>query len=516
MPTPRGMVIALCGPDGSGKTTVADALAERLDGEILHVHHKPAFLPYPGVDPDRDFTEPYALAPRGRLASLAKVAYLYLDWLLAWALRFRPLLNRGGWVIIQRPWSDMIVDQKRYRLEVPPKTLRMLRRLLPQPDLTILLTAAPSVISRRKGELGADEIEAQNQAWREALDEAAGTLFVDVDKEVEAVVDEIMAAIDLRRRPAGGHISIQAGRWLLPREPRRAAVTGIRIHQPLTGRDRLRAAAGQAGALLGLTRMLPGSNPPPELITRLGPWLEEGSTFAARRLREGERWFVQIITPEGNTGPALKLALGDEARKAIDIEREALEAVADELHGSVTTPLLLGASDGVLVMEPVRWRHRPAPLALPLPVVAGLGKLFASTKKAGEATMRGRVHGDLAPWNIMWDGARWFLLDWEESRPDGKPFHDLFHHYVQCHALMGHPHAEALVAGAQRKGDIGQAVEVYADAAGLDPDLAISAFTDYLTKSTSDLDPAGRGYETARRRRLRLLEAWRRDMETTT
>ncbi len=52
-----------------------------------------------------------------------------------------------------RHFLDILVDQRRYRYGGPLWLLRLIRRLIPKPDLVNLLDAPPKVLQARKQEL---------------------------------------------------------------------------------------------------------------------------------------------------------------------------------------------------------------------------------------------------------------------------------------------------------------------------------------------------------------------------
>jgi len=505
-----GLVIALCGPDGTGKTTLAAGLEERLPGETLQLHHRPEFLPYPGVDESRDFTEPYALPPRGRARSISKAVYLYLDWLLAWVFRIRPWTRNRGSVIIQRPWPDLRVDPHRYRLDVPDWLLRWLGHLMPAPDISFLLTAPPEVIRARKGELTISQIHDQAKAWVDVLGRTAGTVEVDVSRDVESTVNDMVALIAAEATaPAPDLLTIQDGRWILPRRPRRSATEAIRVFHPIDLRGRALAAIGRALARSGFFRLAPRSRPPEKLDAAISPWLGPGATFAARRLRGGDRWFALIIDRKRGPGPALKIGISTEDRSAIEAEKLSIQRVETLLPENLQAPRLLRSPLGVMAMEPIEWESRKGSLWIPDDVASGLGTLFRTTATESHGGLRGRVHGDLTPWNILWDGTRWVLVDWEESRPDGEAFHDILHYFVQAYALLSEPSGDVIVRGlATGEGPVGRAIAAFADGAHLDPTLASSQFSTYLATSRPDSDPSAVRLRTALARRKDLMDLW--------
>ncbi len=192
-------MLVVVGPDGSGKTTVADVLASALPSPVQRLHHRPQILPSKTNYEGRVVTEPHAKPPYGRRASVLKVLYLYVDWLLGWILRIRPLRARGGSVVIERGWWDVIVDQRRYRLDTPPALLHRLGRLLPRPDVTVVMTGTPSVLYARKSELPETELARQIQAWSKLPAGFVRPVFIDSDVSL----DEVLATLEQRLRSRG-------------------------------------------------------------------------------------------------------------------------------------------------------------------------------------------------------------------------------------------------------------------------------------------------------------------------
>lgn len=501
----RGLSVALCGPDGVGKSTLADALESALPGETVHLHHRPGLLPAPDPDPGRDFTEPYAKGARTPVASVFKVFYLFIDWWLAWLFTIWPRVRRGDSVIIQRPWVDMAVDPDRYRLDAPRWLVPLLGRLLPDPDATILLAADPEVIAARKSELSMDELEVGLQRWHEAIGSVRRSAVVDVSGDVPSTLRSILLAID-RAGQEGNHISIQGGRWILARRPRKAAVASVGIYPPMTRRSGAVAAAARAGAELGLGRLWPGAVPPEELQDAVSPWLSPGWTYAGRRLRGGGRWFVLVLGRDGRPEFALKVGISPSDRSAIETEKETIRLLEDVVPEPLSTPELIEAPAGVMAMTPVDRQPRDDAARLPPTVAAALGSLYRADAIDGS---EGWVHGDMAPWNLLWDGRRWVLVDWEASTANGRPFQDVFHWVVQGHSLLLRPGTGEIVDGlVSGQGAVGEAIAAFASAADLDPATAPAEFDTYLRSSVPGVDTTAR-LQLALSRRRHLTESWR-------
>jgi thymidylate kinase len=176
----RGAVITVAGPDGAGKTTIAEELTRRLSAHsrVLRVHSRSQLLPRRTPVGDA-VTAPHERPPYPGPLSLMKASYLFLDFLLGWLLRIRPFVRDGGWVVVERGWWDVAVDPVRYRLGVPGGLLSLLGNLLPQPDLVLVLEAPPELMAARKRELTQNELARQTESWRSRLPARVARIYVD-------------------------------------------------------------------------------------------------------------------------------------------------------------------------------------------------------------------------------------------------------------------------------------------------------------------------------------------------
>lgn len=473
----------IAGPDGVGKSTLADSLrAGGLRGRpVLMVHHRQA-----GVLPARKMrgsgTEPHRHSPYSPLVSLAKLLYLFVDFRLAWALRIEPFRRRGGWVLLQRSWWDLVIDPRRYRLRPSPRLSRALGRLLPQPDFTLVLEAPASVIAGRKRELPRVELERQTRAWRDMLGGRPGVTFLDASLPPDQLSSRAADELFRLESPQAGWVNLPSRtdpRWTLRRGPPSRTAAGLSIYQPV----RLRGLAGWSLSRLlagaGFFRMFPkGQAPPPSLEEILAPHVPAGRTVAVARSSHPDRHIALIVGPGGDRQIA-KVAYSDEAQRSLDREADYIRTLGPLLRPPVTAPSILAEAPGLLLLKAVRPRLRIRPWRLPPEVAHALGRLFRARATAGPP-LSGPAHADLAPWNLIRSDGGWTLVDWEHARLQAPPFHDVFHWLFQSHDLLGRPSRRALLAGVRGRGWVGRAIQAYARGAGLDAAEAPGYFLTYL------------------------------------
>jgi thymidylate kinase len=166
-----GIGIAILGPDGAGKSTLAEGLRSRFPTPTRTIY---LGLYGPGM------------AARGASGLLRRIGRLWRGWLL------------GRW----HRWRGRLVVYDRYPLDalVPGRSPRVQTRIrrwimthaIPSPELIIVLDASAEVMHARKGEHDVLILEAQRRGYRE-IARRAGAHVVDAGRDADLVRRDVTA-----------------------------------------------------------------------------------------------------------------------------------------------------------------------------------------------------------------------------------------------------------------------------------------------------------------------------------
>lgn len=206
--SPIGCLAVFLGPDGSGKTTIAENVIARLnkplrlDDQCL-IHWRPSVIPQlnrlfqPFVPKipivNNDIKRPES-KPSGFILSLFRLTYYSLDYLIGHFLVVMPKLYRGKLVIFDRYYYNFIVDPCRSKISLPMFIRRFFMSFVPKPDVVIYLANEPKTVFERKQELSIEEIERQMNDYRNLTLKLPNGHIVNGDRSVENVTSE---AIDI-------------------------------------------------------------------------------------------------------------------------------------------------------------------------------------------------------------------------------------------------------------------------------------------------------------------------------
>jgi hypothetical protein len=486
---PTGTTVLVVGPDGVGKSTLAAQLADACTGlfrRSTRIHWRPGVLPRPGGIAGKkppDVSAPHGRTGHGVALSLLLVVYFWFDFLLGGMLRILPVRTRTGLVIWERGWWDLRVDPMRYRLSSLPRLIGLLGRLLPSPDLALILVAPPEIVQARKCELAVEEILAQQERWATALPRGISRVVLDASQSPDQILAQAREAIidDLERRTArqlgpgwAGLPRREAPRFWIPRS-RSHCRAGLAVYQPVTVRARAGWELARLLSFTGMQRLLPrGAAPPRTVRAVLADHLPSGGSFALQRSTYANRFMALLLDRQGRPDAVAKIAIDDAGRRKLAEEAEAIRKFASLLPDPLRAPEIRAEGEGLLILSAVDWSPRLRPWRLD-PVVARALAVFNAA---------GLKHGDCAPWNVLRTDTGFVLVDWEEAGEADSALDDVTNYLARASSLLGRPSRNALRAGLEGRGWVASALWAAAEGANL-------SWTAVIRIVASDVDSRG-------------------------
>ena len=193
---PTGLHVAFLGADGSGKSTVIEhtfAALAPIFRRTCYMHLRPAIGL--GRRDTKPVVDPHGKPPRSWVVSVVKVFYFLFDYAIGWWAIVRPQLVRSTFVVFDRYYHDLLVDPLRYRYGGPMWLARWVGKLIPQPDLWILLDAPADVLQARKQEVPFEETVRQREEYLKLVKGVKNGVIVDASQQLDDVVVNTNAAI---------------------------------------------------------------------------------------------------------------------------------------------------------------------------------------------------------------------------------------------------------------------------------------------------------------------------------
>ena len=204
---PAGRMIAVMGTDGSGKTTILDAinpvLKSMTHGKLVIQHLKPDLLPplgrLRGVKHEEGHVcaTPHASRPSGFVGSLARVSYLLCDYILGYWLKVRIRLSKTPitYWIFDRYAYDMLIDSRRFRIKLPRWIIKAFVFFVPRPDLILCLGGNPEEIYARKPETSLEEVRRQVGELKKFCCSNRSAVWIDTTKSIKESADAVKMTI---------------------------------------------------------------------------------------------------------------------------------------------------------------------------------------------------------------------------------------------------------------------------------------------------------------------------------
>lgn len=195
---PTGIFIAVIGTDGSGKSTVINQLTNALSPAFRQTqkyHWKPSIFKGAGSN-NVVVTVPHSKPPRSFILSGFKLIVYVFQYLVGYLFNVYPMKIKSTLIVFDRYYYDMIVDQKRFRMKLPPKMIELFTILIPKPDLIFYLDTKPSIALERKNELNLEELKRQNEEFANLKNLLKERFFtIDNNEDVDSAVNKIISVV---------------------------------------------------------------------------------------------------------------------------------------------------------------------------------------------------------------------------------------------------------------------------------------------------------------------------------
>lgn len=194
---PTGLMVVFLGADGSGKSTVIERVEQDLAPAFRrtqYMHLRPR-LGRAASENSTPVIDPHGQPPRSWITSTLKMFYFLFDYGVGYLWKIYPQLVRSTFVLFDRYYQDLLVDSKRYRYGGSMWLARLVGKLIPKPDLWILLDAPAEVLQRRKQEVPFAETARQQEAYLNLVSHFPNAVIVDSSKPLDEVLADVNKAI---------------------------------------------------------------------------------------------------------------------------------------------------------------------------------------------------------------------------------------------------------------------------------------------------------------------------------
>ena len=209
---PTGLFVAVLGPDGAGKSTLATGLMDSTRGAFRRYrvfHLRPMLV---GKSKSAGpVTDPHGQPLRSNLVSTLKLVAYVLDYAAGYWMVIRPLAARSGLVVFDRYYQDLLADPRRFRYSGSAWLVRVLSRIVPCPDLVLMLDVPPAVTLSRKHEVEPAEARRQRRSYLSLVKGIPAANIVDAAQDASQVRDQ---ATRIVVRHLAARFRIQHGWWI--------------------------------------------------------------------------------------------------------------------------------------------------------------------------------------------------------------------------------------------------------------------------------------------------------------
>lgn len=205
---PPGRFIVLLGPDGSGKSTVAQRLKvalEKFYPNVILEHLYPKILPRlkdvrrkinAGENGRHESEWQRRSKPVSFIKSLISLCYYTLVYISGYWFAIYPRLVKGSLVVYDRYCYDYIVDPASKGVNLPRWLIRFFLMPVPKPDTVLFVYCDASAAHQRKNEIPPGEINRQIEEFRALGASIRNFIEIDNSKEISETMPHAVRAVE--------------------------------------------------------------------------------------------------------------------------------------------------------------------------------------------------------------------------------------------------------------------------------------------------------------------------------
>lgn len=196
-----GMSVAFLAPDGGGKSTIINRIQETVSGSFYGVntlYMRPRLFKnlghYNVVSPSEEAksnTDPHNIKLDNSVKSFVRYMFYNFDFLLGTWLKIDKKKIGKELVIFDRYYYDYYADMKRYGYNLPDWMPKVFEWMIPKPDMVFVLDGSAECLYARKQELPIEELRKQREAYYRVSQKGKNFYLINVERDVDAIVDEI-------------------------------------------------------------------------------------------------------------------------------------------------------------------------------------------------------------------------------------------------------------------------------------------------------------------------------------
>ena len=201
---PSGYVIAFIGPDGVGKTTIINEISKFSNDiflkKTINYYWRPfLFPPLHKLLFSNKNKSKFGKEGRRKL-NVSKSFFIYhylkffyylFDFIFG-KLKYINSYTRGGLIVFDRYYHDMIIYCERFGFSVSKRFLSFFYYFINKPNITFYLHAPADVLVKRKKELSYKEIQAQHLMYMDICSKNSNIIDISTNQSIEKVKKEII------------------------------------------------------------------------------------------------------------------------------------------------------------------------------------------------------------------------------------------------------------------------------------------------------------------------------------